>query len=318
MQKAFDAVWINGLKLKIKNIGLPTQLQNILFSFLTSRHLKVNVGGIDSEQIQLMAGTPQGSCLSPVLYLIFVNDLTDLVDQSKTAAGQYADDVGLYSTDRCLESAKNNVQTALDSVMDWCQKWQVIMNAQKSQVILFTKCPSHKKEDVKLSMYKKIIPTITRADYLGVTFDAKLSWEAQITKIANKAYGRLNLLRAIASLSTRHNPSLLCKLYNSTIRSIFEHSSVCIISAANSHHAKLQLIQNECLRTILKVPAYMPITRMNDCGNQTNVREHLLSVAKEKIRRLSENSQLVRTTIEKYRSMKGSKFNTSPLDIIKI
>ena len=318
VQKAFDSVWINGLKLKIKKLGLSIQLQNILFSFVTNRHLKVNVDGIDSNQIQLNAGTPQGSCLSPVLYLIFVNDLTDLVDQSKTAANQYADDVGLYSTDRSLESAKTNVQAALNSVMKWCQKWQVIMNAQKSQVILFSKCPTHKKEDVKLMMYNTVIPVITQVTYLGVVFDSKLSWEKQVSKIASKAYGRLNLLRAISSLSAKHNPTLLAQLYNSTIRSIFEHSSICIVSAANTHLDKLQLIQNECLRVILKVPAYMPISRMNDCGNQTNVKQHLISVAKEKVRRLFENSSHVRATVEKYRSTKNSKFNTSPLDIIQL
>ena len=104
----------------------------------------------------------------------------------------------------------------------------------------------------------------------------------------------LTQLRAITNLSTKHNPTLLAQLYNSTIHSIFEHSSVCIVSAANNHLAKLQLIQNECLRIILKVPAYMPIARMNDSGNQANVREHLLLVAKEKVRRFFENSSLVR------------------------
>ena len=117
------------------------------------------------------------------------------------------------------------------------------MNAQKSQVILFSKCPSHKKEDVKLKMYNQFIPTITQATYLGVVFDSRLSWEQQISKIASKSYGRLNLLRAIASLSTKPNPTLLAQLYNSTIRSIFEHSSICIVSAANTHLEKLQLIQ---------------------------------------------------------------------------
>ena len=48
---------------------------------------------------------------------------------------------------------------------------------------------------------------------------------------------------------------------------------MCLVTAANNHLAKLQLIQNECLRIILKVPAYMPIARMNDSGNQANVRE---------------------------------------------
>ena len=76
VQKAFDAVWLNGLKLKIKELSLPSQLQNILFSFLTNRFLKVNVDGAVSNPVHLEAGTPQGSCLSPVLYIIFVNDLT--------------------------------------------------------------------------------------------------------------------------------------------------------------------------------------------------------------------------------------------------
>ena len=152
VQKAFDAVWINGLKLKIMKIGLSTQLQNILFSFLTDRFLKVNVEGNESDLVQLKAGTPQGSCLSPMLYIIFVNDLTNLVEQDKTNASQYADDVGLYSSDRNLETATKNVQSALDCVMSWCRKWQVIMNAKKTQVILFSKCPSHKKDNVKLTI----------------------------------------------------------------------------------------------------------------------------------------------------------------------
>ena len=202
--------------------------------------------------------------------------------------------------------------------MKWCSQWQVIMNAQKSQVILFSKCPSHKKENVKLKIYNQVIPTITQATYLGVVFDSKLSWEQQITKIANKTYARLNLLRAISSLSNKHNPTLLSQLYNSTIRSIFEHSSVCIVSAANTHIEKLQIIQNEALRIILKVPAYMPIARMNDSGNQTNVKEHMLKIAKEKIKRLHESSTLVKATVEKYRSLRKSEYNTSPLDVIRL
>ena len=149
-------------------------------------------------------------------------------------------------------------------------------------------------------------------------FDSKLSWEQQITKIANKSYRRLNLLRAIASLSPKHNPTLLAELYNSTIRSIFEHSSTCIVSAVNTHIEKLQLIQNEAQRIILKVPAYMPIVRMNDSGNQINVKDHLILMAKTKIRRLYETSPLVKATVEKFRKIKPSPYNTSPLDIVQL
>ena len=79
------------------------------------------------------------------------------------------------------------------------------------------KMPVAQKENVKIKIYGSIIPITTQATYLGVVFDTKLSWEQQICTMTAKAYARLNLLRAIASLSKRHNATLLAQLYNSTI-----------------------------------------------------------------------------------------------------
>ena len=119
-------------------------------------------------------------------------------------------------------------------------------------------------------------------------------------------------------MTQKHNPNLLSQLYNSTTRSIFEYSSVCIVSAANVHLEKLQVIQNEALRIILKVPAYVPIARMNDSGNQINVKEHLCKIAGERIKRLYENSRLVRKTVDAYKTIKKNSYNSSPLDAVQI
>ena len=293
-------------------------MQNILFSFLNDRYLTVNVDGVNSQPVPLKAGTPQGSCLSPVLYNIFVNDLTSAIDENLTSSGQYADDVGLYSTDRSLEVAKNCVQNALDAVMEWCRKWQVMMNTKKSQVIVFTKCPLHKKDKIQLKMFNEVIPIANEITYLGVVFDSRLTWEQQIKRISERAHSRLNLLRAMASLSQRHNPTLLYRLYNSTIRSIFEYSGVCIVSAAASHLRKLQLIQNEALRIILKVPSYIPIATMNDGANQKDVRDHLREIAGHRIQRLIENSRLVQNTVATYGDIRHNNYNISPLDVVQI
>ena len=72
VKAAFDAVWKNGLKMKIKNIGLSKQIQNILFSFLDERTLRISIDELWSETVDLLAGTPLGSCLSPILYLIMI------------------------------------------------------------------------------------------------------------------------------------------------------------------------------------------------------------------------------------------------------
>ena len=122
----------------------------------------------------------------------------------------------------------------------------------------------------------------------------------------------------MAGISRKHNPTILSQLYNSIIRSIFEYSAVCIVSAANVHLQKMQVIQNEALRIILKVPAYMPISTMNDGSNQKNVKAHLCTVAKDKIRRLYEDSSLVRKTVSNFRLIKNNTYNASPLDVVQL
>ena len=69
VKKAFDAVWIEGLKYKlsIPEVGIPTNMIRLLSSFLTNRHLRVHQDNTVSNKIELKAGTPQGSALSPIL-----------------------------------------------------------------------------------------------------------------------------------------------------------------------------------------------------------------------------------------------------------
>ena len=74
--KAFDNVWHNGLRYKIFQLDLPTKLTHWLSDFLVGRVIQVNVNGFLSDQINLKAGVPLGSLLSPLLFLIYINDLS--------------------------------------------------------------------------------------------------------------------------------------------------------------------------------------------------------------------------------------------------
>ena len=86
---------------------------------------------------------------------------------------------------------------------------------------------------------------VNEIEFLGVTFDTRLTYEPQTRKSVSRAYKRLNLLRTISSMSKNHNPEMLMTLYKSTIRSIFEYGAICTVTAAECHHEKLQLIQNQ-------------------------------------------------------------------------
>ena len=78
VEKAFDNVWHNGLRYKIFQLNLPNKMTHWLSDFLVARAMHVNVNGFLSSQIKLKAGIPTGPLLSPLLFLIYVNDLPTL------------------------------------------------------------------------------------------------------------------------------------------------------------------------------------------------------------------------------------------------
>ena len=319
VKAAFDAVWKNGLKYKINQIGLSKQIENILHSFLDSRTLKVCTNGIWSDVVELKAGTPQGSCISPILYLIFVNDLATVPDLSSVSLSQFADDIGLWATCSKAKDAQARIQSEINKIEKWCRKWHITLSPIKSKLVLFTKCPRHKEEtsnDFSIDLFEEKINLANEAEFLGVIFDSRLTWEPHVRKIVSRSYKRLNLLRAIAGISKKVNPDSMKKLYESTIRSIHEYSSVCIVNAADVHLQKLQLLQNQALRVILKTPAYMSISDLHDCSGLPMIKDHLIECARKRLTQMERSSPIMKETFDEYNNVRYIKENPSVLDIV--
>jgi len=128
--KAFDSVCHTKLLLKLRAYGISGNLLAWFKAFLSERTQRVLINETFSDSVEVTSSVPQGSVLGPLLFLLYVDDIVELVTDLPVSIKLFADDVKLYSNDR--NSA--DLQNALDRIANWADKWQLKLASPKCTV----------------------------------------------------------------------------------------------------------------------------------------------------------------------------------------
>ena len=181
--KAFDSVSHSKLISVLNSYGIQCNVLNWIRSFLSNRVQKVCVNGSFSDTLPVISGVPQGSVLGPLLFVIYIDDIVNLVHTSSSAN---TSDVFLYADDAKLFSHNvAQLKCDLDNLASWLLRRQLSLSPSKCQHLAITKnlCNAPSKFFIG-------IEDISCADTvidLGINISHNLKWYHHICRIQHTA-----------------------------------------------------------------------------------------------------------------------------------
>ncbi|KAL4104471.1 hypothetical protein QTP88_019769 [Uroleucon formosanum] len=222
MEKAFDRVWHDGLIYKLKtNTRLPINMIKLIKPFLSDRSFQVRVADQQSTTRQIQAGVPQGSCLSPLLYIQYVNDLP-LLDKIQTSI--FADDTMFHTARKNRNFAICQLQRQLDQTVIWIDRWRLKLNIEKTEAIIFGSRQNKHLRQIKIK--NQTIKWKNQIKYLGVTMDSKLTMNGHTKTTTQKAKGVRASLYPILNQKSPIPLKTRIQLYTIYIKPILLYASV--------------------------------------------------------------------------------------------
>lgn len=241
--KAFDLVPHCKLLYKLESIGLPPFLINWICAYLTNRVQFVSVDGHNSDELPVTSGVPQGSVLGPLLFLIYVNDLPDIIPDS-VQIRLFADDCVLFK-EIANHDDQRLLNSSLHSVIEWCNQWGMQLNPDKTVYMKIT----NKRNSLSFPYHLPARPLseVNECKYLGVTITNNLSWNKHVKNVCSSAFRKLCFLRH----KLRHAPSNVRLLaYTSLIRPKLEYACSVWDPYTKTNIDALEMIQRKAVRFI--------------------------------------------------------------------
>ena len=256
LSKAFDTIDHDILVWKLYHyFGFRGKAYDLIASFLNNRYQYTNVDNTLSSLKKITCGIPQGSCLGPLLFLMYINDLPLA---SRFNITLFADDTYLSLSDKCLHTLEDKINLELQRIDIWLRKNKLSLNYEKTNFMLIHKQPKKVvQDDFKVFINQNEIQRSATVKYLGLNFDEKLDWSTHIKNLSSQLARTSALFYKLRNLTTQETMRLL---YYSLIHSKVQYGIVAWGTANKTFLREIQIRLNYVLKIITSNSIFVPLS----------------------------------------------------------
>ena len=224
---------------KLAAYGVTGKILQWIKTFLTDRKQRVCVKGSLSNWEDVLSGIPQGSVLGPTLFVVFINDMPDVIT---SLSKMFTDDAKVF---RQIETSADTatLQNDLDHLTDWSKKWQMNFNVNRCKRFHIGQTNPHNKYTIAGI---DLIESDQERD-LGIIVDNKLKFHSQTAHTINKGFSILSIIKKSFENLDEHTVPIL---YKTLVRPILEYGNIIWWPHYSSNKHKIDRVQHRATRLV--------------------------------------------------------------------
>ena len=249
--KAFDTVCHEILLKKIEHMGFRGPILQWITSYLTNRKQFVTIGDASSPLLDISMGVPQGSTLGPLLFILYINDMSNSLSCLKTI--HFADDSTLHLAMNKNENIALRVNTELAIINTWLISNKLFLNIDKTKYMIFS--IKDKPPDLRLEIGNSLIQRTNVQKFLGIYIDDRLTFRDHVNKICAKMSKRVGVMRRLRVFLPR---DILKQLFYTFIYSRFTYGITCYGSAYLNQIQRIKKVINRSLKLVFNSTVLTP------------------------------------------------------------
>ncbi|KAF0291218.1 putative RNA-directed DNA polymerase from transposon BS [Amphibalanus amphitrite] len=196
------------LRLNLTEQGLPLCLVHWVWQWLRDRRTRVEVRGDLSGERVFRAGLPQGSVLSPSLFVLWAAPLVQVIKKIPGCTPyMYADDTAVLCAGNTIELARERAQRAADALTRWARETKMRVSGEKTQLLVLSQQAKDAK-DCRIKVAGNTVEAQETLHLLGVTLDRLLRFGPHCRRLRRQTRPRINQLRQLTGRSWGLDPAL--------------------------------------------------------------------------------------------------------------